>query len=81
MITAEGSQTAKRETTGNPWAGFCGVVSLRPLQYSHKVKNKLDFLILISYYIDELRIFGNRFFGVTVLVSGNSVFLFRGLFW
>ena len=28
------SQTAKRETTGNPWAGFCGVVSLRPLVIS-----------------------------------------------
>ena len=34
LITAEGSQTAKRETTGNPWAGFCGVVSLRPLVIS-----------------------------------------------
>ena len=28
------SQTAKRTTTGNPWAGFCGVVVLRPLVIS-----------------------------------------------
>ena len=52
MITAEGSQTAKRETTGNPWAGFCGVVSLRPLRYSHKVKNKTGYQATdILYYI------------------------------
>ncbi len=50
--SAEGSQTAKRETTGNPWAGFCGVVSLRTLRYSHKVKNKTDYQATdILYYI------------------------------